>query len=241
LNSTLFFSYIKAYYTVKLKVIFCVGGVSSPLIANVFLHYVLDEWYAEVVKPRLKGRSFLVRFADDFVIGCELEDDARRIMAVLPKRFGRYNLTIHPKKTRLLEFRNPGHRRGTGKELNTFDFLGFTHYWSKSRRGYWVIKRRTARNRLRRAMKRLWRWCQYNRHMHLKQQYRILCSKLRGHYNYYGIRSNYQQLEAVYKHVRRSWRYWLGKRHRDGRITLERYQKLLELYPLPPPRIVHNI
>jgi group II intron reverse transcriptase/maturase len=217
------------------------GGVISPLIANVFLHYVLDEWYAEVVKPRLKGRSFLIRFADDFVIGCELEEDARRIMAVLPKRFARYKLTIHPEKTRLIEFRNPDLRKGTGNEASTFDFLGFTHYWSKSRRGYWVIKRKTVRKRLRRAMKSLWRWCQYNRHLNLKQQHRTLGAKLRGHYNYYGVRSNYRQLEAVWEHVRRSWRYWLGQRHRDGTITLERYEKLLEAFPLPRPRIVHSI
>jgi len=217
------------------------GGVISPLIANIFLHYVLDEWYAEVVKPRLKGRSFLIRFADDFVIGCELEEDARRIMAVLPKRFERFKLSIHPEKTRLIEFRNPDLRKGTGDEPNTFDFLGFTHYWGKSRRGYWVIKRKTVRKRLRRAMKSLWRWCQYNRHINLRQQHRTLCAKLRGHYNYYGIRSNYAQLWTVWQQVWRSWRYWLGKRHRNGTITLERYEKLLEAFPLPRPRIVHNI
>ncbi len=213
----------------------------SPLLANIFLHHVLDEWYANVVMPRLKGRSFLLRFADDFVIGCELEEDARRIMAVLPKRFARYKLTIHPKKTRLIEFRNPDLRKGTGNESNTFDFLGFTHYWSKSRRGYWVIKRRTVRKRLRRAMKSLWRWCQYNRHINLREQHRTLCAKLRGHYNYYGIRSNYRQLWTVWQHVWHSWRYWLGKRHRDGTITLERYEKLLEVFPLLRPRIVHSI
>ncbi len=217
------------------------GGVISPLIANVFLHYVLDEWYAEVVKPRLRGRSFLIRFADDFVIGCEFEEDARRIMAVFPKRFGRYKLAIHPEKTRLIEFGNPDQRKGQGDEPNTFDFLGFTHYWAKSRRGYWVMKRRTVGKRLRRALKALWRWCHYNRHMNLKEQHRILCAKLHGHYNYYGIRSNYRQLWAVWQRVRRAWRYWLGKRHRNGKITLARYDKLLETYPLPRPRIVHSI
>ena len=217
------------------------GGVISPLIANVFLHYVLDEWYAEVVKPRLRGRSFLIRFADDFVIGCELEEDARRVMAVLSKRFARYKLTVHPEKTRLIEFRNPDQRKGSGTGANTFDFLGFTHYWAKSRRGYWVISRRTVRKRLQRAMKSLWHYCQSNRHMNLREQHRNLRAKLRGHYNYYGIRSNYRQLWTVRQHVWRSWRYWLGKRHRNGAITLVRYEKLLESFPLPRPRIVHSI
>ncbi len=193
------------------------------------------------MKPRLRGRSFLIRFADDFVIGCEFEEDARLIMAVLPKRFGRYKLAIHPEKTRLIEFGNPDQRKGQGDEPNTFDFLGFTHYWAKSRRGCWVMKRRTVGKRLRRALKALWRWCHYNRHMNLNEQHRILCAKLHGHYNYYGIRSNYRQLWAVWQRVLRAWRYWLGKRHRNGKITLARYDKLLETYPLPRPRIVHNI
>ena len=182
-----------------------------------------------------------IRFADDFVIGCELEEDARRIMAVLPKRFARYKLTVHPEKTQLIEFRNPDRCKGSGNEPNTFDFLGFTHYWAKSRRGYWVIKRRTVRKRLQRTMKSLWRWCQYNRHASLKEQHRTLCSKLRGHYYYFGVRSNYRQLWAVWQHVWRAWRYWLGKRHRNGTINIARYKKMLELYPLPPPRIIHNI
>ena len=217
------------------------GGVISPLLANIFLHDVLDEWFVNEVLPRMKGRCFLIRFADDFVIGCELEEDARRIMAVLPKRFARFKLTIHPKKTRLIEFRNPEQRRGSGDGLSSFDFLGFTHYWAKSRRGYWVIKRKTVRKRLRRAMKSFWRWCHYNRHMNLREQHRTLCSKLHGHYNYYGIRSNYRQIEAVWQHVWRAWRYWLGKRHRNGTITVTRFEKLLEAFPLPRPRIVHCI
>jgi group II intron reverse transcriptase/maturase len=129
------------------------GGVISPLLANIYLHYVLDEWYEKEVKPRLKGRSFLTRFADDFVIGCELESDARRIMEVLPRRFGRYGLTIHPEKTKLVKFGKPPKKEQAGPKNETFDFLGFTHYWAKSRRGYWVIKRKTARKRQRRSIK----------------------------------------------------------------------------------------
>jgi group II intron reverse transcriptase/maturase len=218
------------------------GGVVSPLLANIFLHHVLDEWFTKEVQPRLKGRSFLIRFADDFVIGCELEEDARSVMAVFPKRFNRFKLTIHPQKSRLVEFRNPDIRRSHRSESGSFDFLGFTHYWAKSRRGNWVIKRKTARKRLRRAMKLLWRWCQYNRHMKITEQYQTLCSKLRGHYQYYGIRCNMRMLERVYFLVKRAWRRWLGRRHRNGHISAEKFKTTIEAsFLLPRPRIVHNI
>ncbi len=217
------------------------GGVISPILANIFLHHVLDEWFVKEIQPRLKGRCFLIRFADDFVIGCEREEDARRVMAVLSKRFGRFKLTIHPKKSRLVEFRNPDARQGSRSEPSTFDFLGFTHYWAKSRRGNWVVKRKTAANRLRRAMTLLWRWCQYNRHLKITEQYRILCSKLRGHYQYYGIRCNYRMLHLLWAYVRKAWRRWLGRRHRNGYISMEKFQRIEATFPLPRPRIIHNI
>jgi len=223
------------------------GGVISPLLANIFLHHVLDEWFEKVVKPRMRGRVFLIRFADDFVIGCELEYDARRIMEVLPKRFSRFKLTIHPKKTALVQFGNPQQRgrpncqKRSGSGKSTFDFLGFTHYWCKSRRGYWVIKRKTSAKRLRRAMKRLWQWCCYNRHMHLSEQHRILSLKLRGHYQYYGIRGNYKMMEVLLEYVEKAWRRWLGRRHRSGSISYEKFLAIRESYPLPQPRICHNV
>jgi hypothetical protein len=154
------------------------GGVISPVLANVVLHHVLDAWFAQEVQPRLQGRSFLTRFADDFVIGCEREADARRIMAVLPKRFARFGLRIHPEKTALIAFRNPSAQPGSAGGNGTCDFLGLTHYWAQSRRGYWVIKRKTARKRLRRMTKALWRWCRINRHLPLHDQYAMLCQKL---------------------------------------------------------------
>lgn len=217
------------------------GGVVSPILANVFLHYVLDEWFEQEVKPRLKGRSFLVRFADDFVIGCELESDARRIIEVLPKRFDRYGLTIHPQKTQLVRFGKPSKHDPSGPKNGTFDFLGFTHYWGKTRQGYWVIKRKTARKRLRRAIKALWQWCKENRHLPLKEQYQMLCLKLRGHYQYYGLRSNYRQLEAVYQEVLKGWWYWLNRRSRQRDLEWEEFKRLLTNFPLPRPRIIHAI
>jgi len=153
------------------------GGVISPVLANLFLHHVLDEWFEREVRPRMKGRCFLIRFADDFVMGCELETDARRIMAVLPKRCARFGLRIHPTKTALIAFRKPDTRQETEDGNGTFDFLGLTHYWTQSRRGCWVIKRKTAGKRIRRTKKSLWRWCRTNRHAPLKDQYQMLCLK----------------------------------------------------------------
>ena len=217
------------------------GGVISPMLANIYLHYVLDDWFVREVQPRMQGRCFLIRFADDFVIGCEREEDARRIMEVLPKRFNGFGLTIHPEKTALIAFGKPAPRQGSGAGNGTFDFLGFTHYWARSRRGNWVIKRRTAQKRLRRAMKVLWEWCRDHRHLPLKVQHGILCAKLRGHYQYYGIRHNYRILELVLRHAERAWRYWLSRRSQKSAIPWEDYERLLGKLPLPRPRIVHPI
>jgi len=217
------------------------GGVISPLLANIYLHYVLDEWYDQEVKPRLKGRSFLIRYADDFVIGCELESDARRIMKVIPQRFSRYGLTIHPEKTKLVKFGKPPKQEQGGRRNGTFDFLGFTHYWAKSRRGNWVIKRKTARKRQQRSRKTIWQWCKENRHLPIKEQYRMLCQKLRGHYQYYGIPSNYRQLEEVYQEAIRGWRYWLNRRDNQRKVKWEKFKKTLTNYVLPKPRIMHTI
>ena len=206
-----------------------------------YLHHVLEEWFEREVRPRMKGRGFLTRFADDFVIGCEREADARRIMAVLPKRFARYGLTIHPSKTTLIAFRKPAAHQGADSGNGTFDFLGLTHYWTKSRRGYWVIKRRTARKRLRRTKKRLWRWCRANRQAPLKDQYRMLCLKLRGHFQYYGIRGNFRLLEEIRRYAEKAWRYGLSRRSSKSAIGWEKFQQLLETYVLPTPKIVHNI
>jgi len=217
------------------------GGVISPMLANIFLHYVLDEWFVKDILPRMKGRCFLVRFADDFIIGFELEEDARRVMGVLPKRFARYKLTIHPEKTKLVRFGKPASRKESKCGNGTFDFLGFTHYWTKSLRGYWVIKRKTIAKRLRRFVKSVWIWCRNNRHMPFNEQYRKLCQKLRGYYQYFGIRGNYKMIEIVYEQVERAWRYWLSRRSHKGTVTWEKFEVLRETWPLPKPRIIHSI
>jgi RNA-directed DNA polymerase len=214
------------------------GGVISPVLSNVFMHYVLDEWYIKEVEPRMKGKCFLIRWADDFIMGFQLESDAKRLMEVLPKRFSRFKLDLHPEKTRLIPFGKPPRN---GKPKGTFDFLGFTFYWGKSLKGNWVIKKQTARKRRNRFMRMLWSWCKENRHDPLKMQHETLCSKLRGFYQYFGVRGNYKVLEVVYEYAEKAWRRWLGERHRDGYINHEKFREILKTFPLPRPRIVHNI
>jgi len=216
------------------------GGVISPVLSNIFLHHVLDAWFAEQVWPRMKGKCFIIRWADDFLIGCELESDAERIMDVLPRRFSEYGLALHPEKTAVIDFRTPPSKvKGKGK--GTFDFLGFTFYWAKSRRGYWVIKKKTAAKRLSRFVKGLWQWCRENRHEPIKEQYRTLRSKLRGYYQYFGVRSNYKALEVVFEYAEKAWRFWLSRRSHKGGISWAKFEKIRTSFPLPKPRIVHNI
>jgi group II intron reverse transcriptase/maturase len=220
------------------------GGVISPLLANVYLHYVLDEWSEQEVKPRLRGRCFLVRYADDFVIGFTDEADARRVLEVLPKRFGKYGLALHPDKTRLVPFQRPpprADRTGPPRERpGTFDFLGFTHYWGRSRKGYNVVKQKTAASRLRRAIRTVADWCKRSCHRPLSAQHRELSRKLTGHYAYYGITGNAAALTGFRGAVTELWRRWLSRRSWAGRLSWDRFKRLLERFPLPGPRVVHS-
>ena len=217
------------------------GGVISPLLANVYLHYVLDQWFHQDVLPRLRGRAILIRYADDFVIGFTDEEDARRVLDVLPKRFTKYSLTIHPEKTRLVPFhkpRGPEPSSGHGGP-GTFDFLGFTHYWARSRKGHWVIKRKTASSRLTRAVRAISEWCQKNRHHPLAEQHKTLCQKLRGHFNYYGITGNGLWLARFRHEVTGAWRKWLRRRN-SQRPNWSWFTRLMKRYPLPPPTAIHS-
>jgi RNA-directed DNA polymerase len=220
------------------------GGVASPLLANIFLHEVLDVWFEQDIKPRLKGRAVLIRYADDAVLAFSQEEDARRVLAVLPKRFGKYGLSLHPEKTRLIDFRSPRGRGPNGPSdlprRRTFDLLGFTHYWTKSRRGYWVIKQKTATDRLSRAVRRVGEWCRDHRHLPVSEQQRELVLKVRGHYAYYGITGNAWMLKRFFVAVLRRWRYWLGRRSQRGYWSWERLQRFLARMPLPPPVPVHS-
>ncbi|WP_437894755.1 group II intron reverse transcriptase/maturase [Sorangium sp. So ce124] len=218
------------------------GGVVSPILANIYLHEVLDVWFDREVKPRLSGRAHVVRYADDAVLLFEHEQDARRVMAVLPKRFGKYGLTLHPEKTRLVEFRRPDRRAplvsgGAPLRPGTFDLLGFTHYWGKSRAGKWIVRRSTAKDRFRRALRRVADWCRKHRHDDLRAQQQALVQKLMGHYGYFGITGNVEALRRFLHEVTRAWRKWLDRRSQRARVNWDRMHALLERYPLQQPRI----
>jgi hypothetical protein len=214
------------------------GGVISPLLANIYLHEVLDAWFEREVKPRLKGQAFLVRYADDAVIGFASEEDARRVLDVLPKRFGKYGLRLHPTKTRLIDMRRPprGQKRS---EAGSFDFLGLTHHWARSRKGNWVIKQKTAKNRFSRAAERIGEWCRDHRHLKVREQQRELALKLRGHYGYYGITGNTRMIEQFRREVTRRWHYWLNRRS-QRQWSWERFWRMLAACPLPRALPVHS-
>jgi hypothetical protein len=219
--------------------------VISPLLANVFLHYVLDTWFRQEVQPRLRGRAHLIRYADDFVILFTHEEDARRVMEVLPKHFGKYGLTLHPDKTRLVPFRRPSCKTSATKgddndRSGTFDLLGFTHYWGRTRRGGWAVTRKTASKRLSRAVRSIAQWCRANRHLPIAEQHAKLSQKVRGHYAYYGITGNARALHWFLWAVSRAWRKWLDRRNRCRVMVWDRFKRLLRRYPLPWPKIVHT-
>jgi len=215
------------------------GGVISPLLANIYLHHVLDKWFEEEVQPRLSGRSSMVRYADDAVLLFSNEQDAQRVMEVLPKRFGRYGLTLHPEKTRLIKFKPP--RLGCDdQDRGSFNMLGFTHFWGKTRKGGWAVKRKTANDRFRRALKGISEWCKINRQVRVRDQHKILTSKLRGHYSYYGLSGNYKALSCFRFLVERVWVKWLSRRSQRGHLNWEKASRLLKLMPLPMPRITKS-
>jgi group II intron reverse transcriptase/maturase len=217
------------------------GGVVSPLISNVFLHYVLDLWFEHEVKPRLHGQAFLIRYADDFVIGFRNDRDAERVMEVLPKRFGKHGLTVHPTKTKLISFRPPPVRRDDDDDRpGTFDLLGFTHYWGVSLKGYWVVKLKTAKDRFTRAVRSIDRWCHDNRHLPLEEQQHTLKQKLRGHYAYYGVTGNSDALNRFRQEVENRWRKWLNRRNNLRSMHWQKFCALLRRYPLAPARAVRS-
>jgi group II intron reverse transcriptase/maturase len=222
------------------------GSGVSPILSNLFLHEVLDTWFEDQVKPRLQGKAALCRFADDAVILCARQSDAQRVMAVLPKRFEKYGLTLHPGKTCVIRFTQPprGEPPRRRREVPTWpgsvDLLGFTLYWGKSQRGIWVVKYKTASDRLSRALKWINLWCRRNRHEELGWQHQKLVLKLRGHYSYYGITTNGRSLGQFRAGVIRRWRKWLGRRSQRSSIRWDRFRELLKRYPLPEVKIVHS-
>ena len=218
------------------------GGVISPLLANIYLDEVLDQWFANQVIPRMKGRATFVRFADDAVLIFEIKRDAERVMAVLAKRFGKYGLTLHPEKTKMISFAKPIQGRARKHHsMKSFNFLGFTHFWAKSRKGNWVVRQQTSKQSLRRAGKAISQWCRQFRNKPLSWQCQKLAKKLLGHYAYYGITGNARSLQKFYQHTRCTWRKWLGRRSQRAYIRWERFSQMEKYYALPKPVVVHSV
>jgi len=215
------------------------GGVLSPLMSNVYLHEVLDRWFAEAVRQHLRGKAFMVRFADDAVLAFTDRRDAECVLRVLPKRFAKYGLTVHPEKTRMFRFAPPRETEAAPC-VEGFSFLGFTHYWGRSRKGKWIVKRKTASDRLTRALRAVSTWCKSHRHAPIREQQATLRRKLLGHYAYYGITGNAPSLGCFHQTVQRIWLKWLDRRG-GRRLGWAGFVRLLARYPLPPVRVVHSI
>ena len=198
----------------------------------------------EEVQPRRKGRTFLVRFADDFVLGFEHREDAEKVYRVLFKRFDQHGLSLHPEKTRWVPFGRPAERPddpGQGPTPGAFDFLGFTHYWGESRTGRWIIRRKTLRKRFRRGLKAIRQGCRQNRPEPMRTQVEQLGRKRKGPFGYYGLTGNYEALQRFRGEVIPIWRKWLARRGDPQGMSWERMNRLLAFFFLPKARLIHSI
>jgi group II intron reverse transcriptase/maturase len=213
------------------------GSIISPILGNVYLHHVLDQWFEREVKPRLGGQARLIRYADDFVAGLESREDAEWVLAMLHQRMAEYGLKLHPEKTRLTDFRSPGQQPLGSPRPATFDFLGFTVYWRRTRGGGWAMALKTRKARLQRALQAIGAFCRRHRHDALKEQQATLKRRLTGHFNYFGVNGNLRSLKRLVHFVERQWHKWLNRRSQRRCLTWERFQHLLEVFPLPRPTI----
>lgn len=213
------------------------GSALSPLLGNIYLHHVLDVWFERDVLPRLGGKAQLIRFADDAVIGFEREDDARRVMEVMGKRFARYGLRLHPEKSRVVAFRRPDRTDKGGKGPGTFDFLGFTHYWRRARSGRWMPGLKTRKARLRRFVVTVADWCRGHRHEPVEEQHAALSRRIAGHFNYFGINGNVPCLRQVQRACQSAWHKWLNRRSQRASRNWKQFTELLQRYPLPRARV----
>ena len=218
------------------------GSSISPMFGNVYLHYVLDVWFERDIKPRLKGHARLIRYADDFVIGFARPDDAARVLEVLHKRMAKYGLTLHPDKTRLIPFKRPRDGDSDRSGPGTFDFLGMTIYWCRTRQGGWRPGMKTRKAKAQRFLTNLSEWCRRHRHLKLADQHAALSRRLRGHFQYFGVNGNSRSLQQVHLRATRTWLKWLQRRSQRGnRLIWKRFSAYLRAHPLPQPRITVQI
>ena len=219
------------------------GSILSPILANIFLHYVLDTWFETMVKSHVRGYCEIVRYADDFVCVVRYADDARRIENGLKNRFNRYGLEIHPTKSRKISFGRfeRGNAKSQNRRANTFDFLGFTHYCDRSRKGSFKVGRKTSRKKYTAKCKAMNAWLKAIRNqVKTKEWWKILKAKLRGHYQYYGVSENSDGIVRFYKATVRLVRKWMNRRSQKRKMNWDRFTKYLEHYPLPKPKIMHS-
>lgn len=220
------------------------GSVVSPILANVYLHYVLDTWFAITVKKQCKGQAEIVRFADDFVCCFQYKEDAERFYAALLLRLEKFKLSIAEEKTKIISFgrfAEEDSRREGGSKPKTFDFLGFTHYCSKSQKGAFRVKRKTSGKKFRQKVKAMKTWMRLNRHMEQRELLKVLRSKLSGHYRYYGVTDNYDKMKSYYFQTLNLMYKWLNRRSQRQSFTRERFYEVLNDFKLPKPRIFVNI
>ena len=220
------------------------GGTLSPMLANVFLHYVLDEWFEKEIKPQVNGECHLVRYCDDFIVLVQFKEEAHMVVELLRKRFGQFDLTLHPEKTCVMSFgRYEGvNAQNQNRKANTFDFLGLTHYCTKSRHGGFLVGRRTSAKKFCKKVRELYRWFKAQRNLlKLRELWKMLSSKLRGHYQYYGISGNYRRIYQYYHCAIRIAFKWLNRRSQRKSFNWGQFLKYLEKYPLPKPHIVHRL
>jgi RNA-directed DNA polymerase len=216
------------------------GGVVSPLLANIYLHYVLDMWFERVIQPKARGFMQMIRYADDFVVCCESERDAKEFLSALEERFSKFGLELSPEKTRIIKFGRHQWKlnRKTGNKSETFNFLGFTHYCGTSRGGYFMMGHKTSKENLNRKLASIKKWIKGIRNLlPLKEWWPKLEAKLTGHYNYFGISGNYRCLNQYYRQVVSVMFKWINRRSQRKSMTLEFFSKYLEWNPLPKPKI----
>jgi RNA-directed DNA polymerase len=211
------------------------GSVLSPMLGNIYLHHVLDVWLERQVRPRLRGKVCLVRYADDLVIGFERREEAEMVMGMLRQRMAEYGLRLHPEKTRLVHFERPPRWQDGGKGPETFDFLGFTLLWRKTQKGHWGQWFRTRTARLQRAKLALNDFCRRHRHEPVKEQHAALCRRINGHINYFGVNGNLDGVVRLVRAAERTWFRWLRRRSNRTRLNWQRFGDILKAFPLPRP------
>jgi len=220
------------------------GGNLSPILANIFLHNVLDEWFEKEIKPQMKGECHLVRYADDFIIMMQSKSEVYKMMELLRERFARYELMLHPEKTRVIGFGRYEQEKAQreNRKLKTFDFLGLTHYCGKNRRGKYLVGRKTMGKRFRKKIKEIKLWLKAQRNvLKMNAIWKMVAAKLRGHYQYYGISGNYRSIHRYWRRTIELVYKWLNRRSQKKSFNWEQFAKYLKKYPLPKPYIVHRL